>query len=170
LILIGGTVPLAGYLYPQRYPETSPSKLIDKIVPYLNPLNLSRADVEKFLSQPQAVILDGRALYPRFYLQDRGEPVSYKPFRAVNYPRTVFLLIGPGGLDYAILPGGQPKVFPNASDAILIGCRSTDGEFEIVSTLLVVLPEQGVTYSRSPASTLTCPLPEPVCDNNRNCH
>jgi hypothetical protein len=33
-----------------------------------------------------------------------------------------------------------------------------------------VLDEQGAVYTRSPESSLQCPLKQPVCDNNHNCY
>jgi hypothetical protein len=169
LAMIGGLVPLAGILYPRRYPERQPQSLVDEITPYLPALGLRSTEVETFLKQPGAVVLYGRALYPRFYRQGKGELFSYGPFLAVNYPRTVFVLIGPHGLAYVVLPGRVPKVLPNASDAALLGCESHAEGYSLVSAVALILPEQGATYARSPAAPLTCPLPEPVCDNNGNC-
>lgn len=170
LTMIGVTVPLAGNLYPLRYAEKKPSILVDELVPFFPALGLSRADVETFLLQPQAFISEGRALYTRYYRQGKGEPNPMPPYANFGYPRLVFLFIGPHGLDYVILPGALPRIFPNASDAILLGCKYTVGTFSVASALVVVLPEQAVGYARSPAAPLACPLPEPVCDNNRNCH
>lgn len=171
LTLIGGTIPLAGNLYPVRYPEKKQSVLLDEITPYFPSLDLKRGDVESFLLQPQAALFEGRVLYPSYYLQNLGEPNPLAPFKNFSYSRLEFLMIGPHGLDFVILPGEQPKTFPNASDAILLGCKNiTDGTYNAASALVVVLPQQAVSYARSPAALLNCPIPEPVCDNNKICH
>jgi hypothetical protein len=82
----------------------------------------------------------------------------------------VFVLIGPQGTIAAMLPGRGISALPNASDVILLGCKSRPQGYDLVNALLVVLPREGIGYARSPAAPLTCPLPEPVCDNNKNCH
>jgi hypothetical protein len=169
LALIGALVPLAGVLYPRRYPQKEPAALLTEIAPYLVPLGRSESEISAFLQQPGAVIEDGRALYPRFYPQDVGEPTRSAPFGARNYPRVVFVLIGPHGYQHALLPGRGTNVLPNASDVIVLGCRSIQQGFDMVSALLVVLPDRTIGYVRKPAAPLACPLPEPVCDTNKNC-
>ena len=168
-VLIGGLIPLAGVLYPLRYPFKAPSAVISEIQPALANLGLNAAELGAFLEQPGSVALYGRALYPRFYPQGAGEPVRYLPVRQTNYPRTVFTLIGPAGQPSVILPGPAPKVLPNASDVIVLGCRSVQEGYDIVDAVAVVLPAQGASYSRSPAAPLNCPLPAPVCNSNGVC-
>ncbi len=167
--LIGGLIPLAGVLYPPRYPSKNPSGLVDEAVPHLSNLGLNTTDVKAFLGKRGAVLLHGRALYPRYYRRDVGEPVRYRPYRAEVFPRTVFIVIGPAGLVYAILPGPVPKVLPNASDVFLLGCQSLEEGYTIVNVLAVALPGQRAAYARSPAAPLACPLPVPVCNSNGNC-
>jgi hypothetical protein len=125
--------------------------------------------VESFLEEPGAVLFQGRALYPRYYRREVGVAFSPKPFQARSYPRTIFELIGPHGLAYAILPGRAPDTFPNATDALVLGCETREDGYRIVRVLVVVLPQHGVALSRNPPAALACPLPEPVCDNNGNC-
>ena len=168
-VLIGGLIPAAGVLYPPRYRAKAPGAVLGEIAPFLPNLGLTKDEVSAFLEQPKAVALYGRALYPRFYAQATGEPVRYLPFRNTDYPRTVFILIGPGGQPYVILPGPVPKVFPNASDAIVLGCRSIEEGYDVVSALAVVLPAQGASYARSPAALPSCPLPAPVCGAGGAC-
>lgn len=170
LAVIGGLVPLAGVLYPRRYSAISSPSPTDQIAPYLSSLRLRRADVDAFLQQPGAVALNGRALYPRYYRPGKGELYSFGPFLAAPYPRMVFSVIGPQGLAYVVLPGKAPKAFPNASDISLLGCQSSAQGYSLVSAVAVILPAQHAGYARTPASPLTCPLPEPVCDTNGNCY
>jgi hypothetical protein len=169
IVLIGGLIPVAGVLYPPRYPPKALSAVQAEIEPFLPNLGLSAADVSAFLDQPGAVALYGRALYPRFYQQGAGEPVRYLPFRQTNYPRTVFILIGPAGQPFVILPGPAPKILPNASDTVVLGCRSVQEGYDVVNALAVILPAQGGSYARSPAASLTCPFPAPVCNSNGVC-
>jgi hypothetical protein len=170
LVLIGALVPLAGVVYPRRYPQKDAPALLAEIAPQLPKLGQTSSDLTAFLQQPGAVALYGRALYPRFYPQGVGEPTRYAPYGARDYPRMVFVLIGPQGTIAAMLPGRGISALPNASDVILLGCKSRPQGYDLVNALLVVLPREGIGYARSPAAPLTCPLPEPVCDNNKNCH
>lgn len=170
LLLLGSLVPLAGVVHPLRYPPQNASDLLGAISPQVASLDLRAKDVEAFLAQPTAVLLQGRVLYPRFYRQGKGVEFSPRPLDTLNYPRTVFDLIGPHGLAYVVLPGRAPDTLPNASDAVVLGCRYTDGNAGWVSALAVVLPQPAVAIGRSPAAPLICPLPDPVCDDNGNCY
>jgi hypothetical protein len=169
LFLIGCLVPLAGVLYPSRYSPQPASALASELAAYTSEMGLGPDAVESFLEEPGAVLFQGRALYPRYYRREVGVAFSPKPFQARSYPRTIFELIGPHGLAYAILPGRAPDTFPNATDALVLGCETREDGYRIVRVLVVVLPQHGVALSRNPPAALACPLPEPVCDNNGNC-
>jgi hypothetical protein len=82
----------------------------------------------------------------------------------------VFMLIGPHGGAHVLLPAAAPQAVPNASDAVVLGCRYEDQGLNMISALAVVLPEHAVGFGRSPAGALKCPLPEPTCDDNGNCY
>ena len=69
-----------------------------------------------------------------------------------------------------MLAGPAPRVLPNASDAIVLGCSYRQAGYDMVSALAVVLPQQGISIARLPAAPLSCPLPDPVCDNNKICY
>ena len=169
LVMIGGLIPLAGVIYPLRYPPKTSASLVDDIVPYLSKLHLKRADVDAFIKKRGAFISNGRGLYPRFYRQGGGQLFSYIPFLPVDYPRTIFILIGPSGYFHVVLPRAAPEDFPNASDAIVLGCKMTEPGYIIVNAVAVVLTQQGVSYARTPRAPLSCPLPEPVCDKSGSC-
>jgi hypothetical protein len=170
LFMIGCLVPLAGVLYPLRYPPQPASTLAQELGTYTREMGLTPGALESFLEEPGAVLFYGRALYPRYYKRNVGVAFSPEPFQARNYPRTIFELIGPHGLAYAILPGSAPETFPNATDALVLGCETREDGYRIVRVLVVVLPQHDVAVSRNPPAALTCPLPEPVCDNNGNCY
>lgn len=169
-ILIGGLIPLAGVLYPVRYEPAQASTTLAQAQPRLSNLGLSVDDVNGFLAQPGAVALYGRALYPRFYAQGTGEPVRYYPYREMAYPRTVFILIGPAGQVYTILAGPPPKVLPDASDVLVLGCRGLVEGYDVLDALAVLEPVTGAAYLRSPEGPLTCPLRTPVCSLGGACH
>jgi hypothetical protein len=164
LLLIGALVPLSGVIYPRRYLDSKPAALLKTIEPYA-----ASVDTDAFLAQPDAVVLQGRALYPAFYGQRLGEPTRYAPYVAREYPRTVFMLIGPHGSVHVLVPGEAPASLPHARDAIVVGCEFREQDYTIVSALLVVLPEDSTVISRSPSAPIACPVPEPACDAGGTC-
>ncbi len=169
LLLVGGMIPLAGVIYPPRYPAQTSANLINQFVPYLSKLKLQRSDIDSFIKQPGAFVSNGRVLYPRFYRQGGGISFSYFPYMPANYPRMVFVLIGPRGYIQTVLPGAVRDPFPNASDAIVLGCKMKETGYLAVSALAVVFPEKHLSYRRSPIAPLACPVPQPVCDKSGTC-
>lgn len=168
VLLIGALIPLAGVLYPPRYTATETSILLAELRRYLPQAGGGEVALEAFLQHPDAMLLQGRLLYPLHYRQGQGEPTRYAPYTARDYPRTVFVLIGLRGSKYVMLPGDRPGRLPNASDAIVLGCL--DRQSGLISALAVALPNLRAGLERSPVAPLNCPLPEPVCDNNGNCY
>jgi hypothetical protein len=126
-------------------------------------------EIALFLQDPDAILTEGRLLYPLHYPYGDGEPTRHAPYAAQDFPRTVLALIGPHGLLHVVLPGGRPPALPNASDAIVLGCRAPGQTFNLIQAIAVVLPDQQLGLVRKPAALLTCPIPEPVCDGNGNC-
>ena len=127
-----------------------------------------KKDIQNFLSGENAVILQGRSLYPRQFNKDDGLDVSiYNFYHSLHYPRTLFTVLGPLGENVVILPRTEPANIGNAVDVVVLGCR-VDG---YVQAWTVLATDDNSLYTRMPASSgpPTCPLAEPVCDNNKNC-
>jgi hypothetical protein len=93
-------------------------------------------DVEEFLSQPKADVLIGRALYPRFYAANEGEPGGeFSAFNALPFSRMALVLVGPQGNYQVALPlESAPPSFPNVSDVVVFGCEE-DGYFRAAVVL-----------------------------------
>ncbi len=170
VLLVGALLPLSEVVVPQRYPaEIAPGALVDQLeqLGALKEMGLARAEVEQFLQDPSALILTGRELNPRYYQIDQGEPDPYSAYRAMPYPRLAFHLIGAQREAVAILPlQHSPEVFPAGADVILLGC-AVKGRVDAFG--VVLLESQPIVVQRSPAAPLVCPLPAPVCDDNRVC-
>ena len=163
---LGALIPLAETLYVNRYQNLDISRLLAERENQMAEAGLSLQEVNSFLQNPNAEISVGRALYPRYYIENEGE-VHFYPVVVMGFPRTTFTLVGPGGEKGIVLPGKKPEFFPHAADTIVLGCR----ELLYVDALaVIVLDEQGAVYTRSPESPLQCPLKQPVCDNNHNCY
>lgn len=163
---LGALIPLAERLHANRYQSVDVPKLLAEHESQIAEAGLSLQEINSFLQNPNAEISVGRALYPRYYIENEGE-VHFYPVVVMGFPRTTFTLIGPAGEKGIILPGKKPDYFPHAADTIVLGCR----ELLYVDALaVIVLDQQRAVYTRSPESPLQCPLQQPVCDNNHNCY
>jgi hypothetical protein len=167
--LIGGLIPLAQELHPPRYQRMGQEALLDAIGGFLPQLGIQRQAAETFLQDENAVILQGMALYPRFFAQGEGVP-SWKPYSRAEYPRTIFVLIGPQAKHFVmVLPGLVPERLPHKSDVIVLACKRENINDDILDALVVVLPGENLTYAMEPQRPLQCPVAEPVCNNNKTC-
>jgi hypothetical protein len=163
---LGALIPLAENIHVNRYQNFDVSQTLTQRAPQIAAAGLSLEEIDSFLQNPNAEISVGRALYPRFYIENEGE-VHFYPVVVMGFPRTTFTLVGPGGEKGIVLPGGKPDYFPHAADTLVIGCRE---QLYVDALAVIVLDENGAVYTRSPESPLQCPLKQPVCDNNHNCY
>ena len=163
---LGTLIPLAETLHVDRYQNFDRSKALSEREAQIASAGLSLPEITSFLQNPNAEISVGRALYPRYYIENEGE-VHFYPVVVMGFPRTTFTLIGPDGEKGIVLPGEKPGYFPHAVDTLVIGCKES---FYVDALAVILLDETGAVYTRSPASPLQCPLKQPVCDNNHNCY
>ncbi|MCC6146723.1 MAG: hypothetical protein IT308_04075 [Anaerolineaceae bacterium] len=169
-LLVGLALPVSERLISPRYPLDIALHWLSQLEEEgsLESSGLSSAQIEQFLQDENTIMLAGRALYPRFYSINEGEPDQYSPLRAMPFPRLTFTVIGPRS-GVALLPLDQsPAVFPHGGDVLVIGCS---GEYVDAAAAIWMGDQPGEVriYRRAPQSPLECPLRQPVCDNNRNC-
>jgi hypothetical protein len=160
---------------PQRYPSLIKEEVLEKVIQtgVLEQTDFSTEELKTFLEQPNAQAFYGMMLYPRFYRINQGEHTageySNMAFMAQAFPRLGFKLIGPFGQKDVSLPHIHiPGYFPHAADLITIGCKDENERFHH-ALMVVVLGENPVMYLREPGASLKCPLPDPVCENNKTC-
>ncbi len=123
---VGGLPWLAKGLTQPRYTST-PEQLILQLTSNGYPSN----EIEPFLGQPGAVLLEGRMLYPRLYRRDEGM-ISANPWPAYalkEYARIGFILINKGQYN-AIFITRDLLDFPQGADAVVLGCQR-DGYVEV---------------------------------------
>ena len=166
LFSMGALIPLAERLHANRYQNFDVPQVLREREAQIASAGLSLQEINSFLQNPNAEISVGRALYPRFYIENEGE-VHFYPVVVMGFPRTTFTLVGPGGEKGIVLPGEKPDYFPHAVDALVLGCRE---QLYVDALAVIVLDKKGAVYTRSPESPLQCPLKQPVCDNNHNCY
>ncbi len=155
VLLILGLAPwMVEKAVPARYPLASKDDLVDMLWPMVG------EDMHGFIQEEDSVVLQGLALYPRFYKSGEGEPGGgWMAFSEQDFPRTGFILLNQSQRFNVVLPSPEaPQFFPNASDVIVTGCRVQD-YFEAVSVTFI--QETPPVTIRSPHQDLSCPLSRP---------
>ncbi len=166
---IGIFMTLSGSFFPQRYQPATEQEMSGsrEIQDFLSQIPVQPGEMDKFLAQDQAVILNGRLIYPRYYVKDQGEPDRFSDYSSRAYPRMVFTLIGQHGRAGVILPDLEiHKDISNYADVVVLGCQIED---TVQAVAVQIQGKEPKTFLRSPFTALSCPLAEPVCDDNRNC-
>ncbi len=110
------------------------------------------------------MIVEGRALYPRYYRSGDGEPDRSTYYRYLDFSRLVFTVIGPYAVEAqgVVIAGDKPNFEIHTSDVIVLGCWNTTYYAPFIDAIvLFVLGEQNQIYIRNPESNLICPMPEP---------
>lgn len=157
---LGALTPLSEVPFPKRY-QTLPQEGMLAMLEaqgWLERAGFERDSLAEFLSDPQARIVHGRALYPRFYHAGQGEPKRLFPYQPLGYSRLAFAAIGNFGVENVVIPGGRPRFDLHAGDVIVIGCA---GEQYLDGLVVISLAEPGYVYHRSPHSEMKCPLQPP---------
>ena len=125
---------------------------------------VKQAEIDAFLAQPEARLLAGEALFPRFYEANQGEMLydvdSSRFFIPQDYSRLIITLLGRHGSKGVILPLPQPpEIFPHTADAIVLGCQR---EAYVEASLIVISldasedGEQNAAYYREPFTLPDC--------------
>ena len=85
------------------------------------------AEIQKFIAQPGAVLLEGRMLYPRLYRRGEGLASAHPwPAYAIrDFSRIGFVLINHHHYD-AIFITKEILDFPQGADAIVLACQRDD--------------------------------------------
>ncbi|MBW7918270.1 MAG: hypothetical protein H3C52_03070 [Anaerolineales bacterium] len=128
----------------------------DSVPACLAAAGVDEARAARFLGQPDALALSGRVLYPRYFSRGNGL-ASTNPNPAYaprDFPRMGFYLLTPDGVTQSILPMKGARPFPNAADALLLGCQHGD----YVEARLVFFPATGEVFENGP---LDAPCPNP---------
>lgn len=147
-LLVGLSLPLSERVFPRRYPPAPSAQIAASLLQALPGQggDAANASLQALSQQPGAVLLRGRALYPRFYAAGQNEPKTAKTgYAGLPYARLVFYLVGerPG---LVVLPLDQsPAVFPNAADVLILGCAETG----YTRAAAVVVGNPGAAYRAS---------------------
>jgi hypothetical protein len=124
---IGLSLPLSEKIFPDRYPPTPQKELIAEFGVSLsrNQTGYDFACIQKLADANALNIIQGRAIYPRYYASGEGErftdSVGYK---VVDEGRLVFDLIGQASGRYIFKTAQQIEFFPHASDVTLLSSKN----------------------------------------------
>jgi hypothetical protein len=100
-------LPITESIFPQRYPPKSQTEILQEI---------------GITAQEGEIALYGRAVYPRYYDAQEGEPGTAKlGYGKDEKARLVFLLIGPQSSLVIFELENAPPFFPHTSDVYMIG-------------------------------------------------
>ena len=146
--LIGSSLILAEKLVPQHFPPQTDAQLLTEL--QAMPAVQQNTDLAEALhnlpTDGNLRIIKGRALYPRYYGQDKIEPDTAKTaYATLFYPRVVFFFLSDETNQTVALPVAQvPEHLPHPTDMILIGCQQ---EAMIEARLIAVLDESDILYT-----------------------
>jgi hypothetical protein len=127
-----------------------------KAAVYAN-LTEQNQEIRSFIESEAAIWSTGRALYPRYYLENEGDLRNDVLLRPYDFARTTFILINQDKKNtIVILPVlNPPDVFPNAADVIVVGCRQ---KRYIEAVAVIVRSDTDQVYLRSAQQPLECPI------------
>ena len=168
-LAVGALLPLSEQPFERRYPDRTQAELFTFLEQegYIQKMGFDSADLQAASAQwPNFKVINGRALYPRYFAENKGLPKNRFPYSVMEFPRIAFTVIGPHGVNYVVLPQGSVPYFPNVSDVYVIGCQ--DG-VNLDALAVVLIDQPPFVYVRQPESPLQCPLQQPVCDGDQGC-
>ncbi|MFN2197116.1 MAG: hypothetical protein ACK2UW_13440 [Anaerolineales bacterium] len=165
LMLLAIALPLSENLAPKRYTQARLDTMLSALLKAGGPDELDAPAVAAFMDSG-GLVLPGRALYPRFYAEDRGAPgkpstdrwagMAKPTFYALPFNRMLFYLVGPENLTVLLRTKVPSADFPNAADVLVFGCP-TDAYLD--ARLVGIFEDDGsliAVYLGDETGPLTC--------------
>ncbi|OGO39241.1 MAG: hypothetical protein A2W35_07680 [Chloroflexi bacterium RBG_16_57_11] len=127
LFLIGCAAPALEVSFPQRYDEARRVAMVTALLRSEQLSTGQRDDLYKVLAKG-GIAYTGRALYPRYFAPNVGNPGVGKkdPFAPKPYPRLGFYLAGSYNSTLSLPIKDEPSTFPDGQDVVVIGCNPRD--------------------------------------------
>jgi hypothetical protein len=150
---IGASLPVSEMIFPQKYPQVRQDGVLNK-AGFSSALKQAKLDATCFqniLDTNQLSIVQGRAVYPRFYDAGTGETFTDAAgYKKTNEGRLVFQMVGQINQRVIFPMSVPPDFFPNAADVTLFMDASRNIWF--------VLVEQGNVQKMYFSETLVSPI------------
>lgn len=122
---------------------------------------LSATELEQFLQEKDATIIQGRVLYPIYFKANAGAlNYSWLSFAPQPYNRLAFYVIGAQPAGVIFPTDDSPSHFPDAAEVVVLGCKTEAGDIDALS-IVITGSDLQMTYQREPLPPLTCPLVVP---------
>jgi len=166
-------LPFVHRAFPAQVSTLAETALLEEVAAagVLTKMDVTDQQLSAFAASPEGVLLAGRGFYPRFYNHNQGEPASQATpqFSERPYPRLIFTLLTGQQPQVIELPlNTSPGALPDAARWIVLGCQNPASQ-RVDAVALVLMSDPPRLILRSPGAALSCPVSEPVCDDNRNC-
>ncbi|MCC6298893.1 MAG: hypothetical protein IT314_06320 [Anaerolineales bacterium] len=115
-IFLGATPWLAQGLAQPRYTSST-----EQLTAQVSAQDSAAAE---FLSQPNAQIIEGRLLYPRFFRRNDGifSSTPWQIYKVRDFSRLGFITLNDGA-ESVIFPANSPLQLTHGEDVIVIGCK-----------------------------------------------
>jgi len=144
-IFIGALPWMAKRIASPRYAGQTPATLFATFSASsaVKKLGVDQTQLAIFAAQPQAVLQIGRVLYPRFFTRDTGLSSAHPwpSYAPRDFARIGFLFLNQKRSD-ALFQSREIPNFPQAADAILLGCQQKD----YVDVRLILFPDSDSAY------------------------
>lgn len=137
ILLIGSLPPLVEHVFPERYPPRLPAEVMSDLLasPLFGISGEDSACLQKLEGNNALSYVQGRALYPRYYVAGDGERITDAfGYRVSDENRLVFEFVGQSNTRMVIPMRGYPDFFPHASDVTLVYGKDDDPWFVFVET------------------------------------
>lgn len=129
ILLLGCSLPITEMLIKPKYTPQTQQQLLNRMQNLLQKTSPGLSEfMSKSLQHSDGAVLQGRALYPRYYEAGEGEPGSLTILSPGETPFFYFYLVGPRNLDIRMVFNIRPNIdFPHASDVLVFGCQTPQG-------------------------------------------
>jgi hypothetical protein len=122
-LFLGSLSPLVEHVFPNKYPNLSNEQVVTNIIQRTsrtqNDFNMTC--LQSLEEQDLLDFVQGRALYPRYYIAGDGERITDAVgYKVVDVPRLVFEFVGQSNARIVFPLTTSPEFFPHASDVTLV--------------------------------------------------
>ena len=126
---------------PPRYPNIEPASLQTQLS---KETTIPFEEIQKFGSQPDAVTLQGRLLYPRTFSANAGltSATPWPSYAPRDYPRLGFKLLNQNVREVVFPDKGLTIENVHGRDVIVLGCQRKD----YIEARLLTFPNLNLTY------------------------
>jgi 4-amino-4-deoxy-L-arabinose transferase-like glycosyltransferase len=154
--VIGFSLILAEMVIPARYSLAEKNQILPEMLanPVVKSSGIDLEALSLLQSHPNAFIVRGRALYPRYYAAGEGEAKTAKTgYEPSPDARLVFMVASnPDGLTI-FRTDTSPEYFPNGADVSVVGCQH---QLYAEAWIITIHGEKEVTYISPDAAAKEC--------------